>query len=149
MKSRENYKEIDFLSSGKEQPQNGSGTSKFSKSDFNISKDSLLKAKTKIRSFNIMGPSFTSHNNKILKIHSYTEESNSEGIMYKEGVLYPEYVTPEGKNKMLFPFYGFHNTPYIFTQINNSWVNRIKVWFCFKVHRSGNKMVYTICYVKL
>jgi hypothetical protein len=52
-----------------------------------------------------MGPSFTSHKNKILKIHSYTEESNSEGIMYKEGVLYPEYVTPEGKNKMLFPDY--------------------------------------------
>ena len=25
--------------------------------------------------------------------------------MYKEGVLYPEYVTPEGKNKMLFPDY--------------------------------------------
>ena len=52
-----------------------------------------------------MGPSFILHKNKILKIHSYTEESNSEGIMYKEGVLYPEYVTPEGKNKMLFPDY--------------------------------------------
>ena len=97
--------EIDFLTTGKEHPQNSSKTSKFSKSDFNISEDSLLKAKTKIRAFNIMGPSFTSHKNKILKIHSYTEESNSEGIMYKEGVLYPEYVTPEGKNKMLFPDY--------------------------------------------
>jgi methionyl-tRNA formyltransferase len=101
----EKYKEIDFLSTGKEQPQNSSRTFKFSKSDFNISEDTLLKAKTKIRAFNIMGPSFTSHKNKILKIHSYTEESNSEGIMYKEGVLYPEYVTPEGKNKMLFPDY--------------------------------------------
>ena len=101
----DSYKEIDFLTTGKEQPQNSSKTSKFSKSDFNISEDSLLKAKTKIRAFNIMGPSFTSHKNKILKIHSYTEESNSEGIMYKEGVLYPEYVTPEGKNKMLFPDY--------------------------------------------
>ena len=77
----------------------------YASSDFNISEDSLLKAKTKIRAFNIMGPSFTSHKNKILKIHSYTEESNSEGIMYEEGVLYPEYVTPEGKNKMLFPDY--------------------------------------------
>ncbi len=101
----DHYIEIDFLATGKEQPQNSSKTSKFSKSDFNISEDSLLKAKTKIRAFNIMGPSFTSHKNKILKIHSYTEESNSEGIMYKEGVLYPEYVTPEGKNKMLFPDY--------------------------------------------
>jgi len=101
----ENYKEIDFLSTGKEQPRNSSKTSKFSKSDFNISKDTLFKAKTKIRAFNIMGPSFTTHKNKILKIHSYTEENNSDGIMYKEGVLYPEYVTPEGKNKMLFPDY--------------------------------------------
>lgn len=101
----ENYKEIDFLKTGNEQPQNSSRTYKFSKSDFNISEDTLFKAKTKIRAFNIMGPSFTSHNNKILKIHSYIEESNSEGIMYEEGVLYPEYVTPEGKNKMLFPDY--------------------------------------------
>ena len=101
----ENYKEIDFLSTGVEQSQNSSRTSKFAKSDFNISEDSLFIAKTKIRAFNIMGPSFTSHKNKILKIHSYTEESNSEGIIYKEGVLYPEYVTPEGKNKMLFPDY--------------------------------------------
>ena len=101
----ENYKEIDFLSTGKEQPQNSSRTTKFLKFDFNISEDTLIKAKTKIRAFNIMGPSFTLHKNKILKIHSYTEESNSEGIMYKEGVLYPEYVTPEGKNKMLFPDY--------------------------------------------
>ena len=101
----ENYKEIDFLNTGKDQSQNSSRTSKFSKSDFNISEDTLSKAKTKIKAFNIMGPSFTSHKNKILKIHSYTEESDSEGIMYKEGVLYPEYVTPEGKNKMLFPDY--------------------------------------------
>ena len=98
----DNYKEIDFLTTGKEQPQNSSKTSKFSKSDFNISEESLLKAKTKIRAFNIMGPSFTSHKNKILKIHSYTEECNSEGIMYKEGVLYPEYVTPEEKIKCYF-----------------------------------------------
>ena len=101
----ENYKDIDFLSIGKEQPKNSTRTSKFSKRDFNISEETLFKAKTKIRAFNIMGPSFTSHKNKILKIHSYTEDSNSEGIMYKEGVLYPEYVTPEGKNKMLFPDY--------------------------------------------
>ena len=101
----ENYKKIDFFNTGTVQPKNNSRTSKFSKSDFNISEDSLIKAKTKIRAFNIMGPSFTLHKNKILKIHSYTEESNSEGIMYKEGVLYPEYVTPEGKNKMLFPDY--------------------------------------------
>ena len=101
----ENYKDIDFLSTGKEQVQNSSRTSKFSKNDFNISRDTLFKAKTKIRAFNMMGPSFTSHQNKILKIHSYTEENNSEGIMYEEGVLYPEYVTPEGKNKMLFPDY--------------------------------------------
>ena len=101
----ENYKEIDFLSTGKGQLENSSRTFKFSKNDFNISEDTLFKAKAKIRAFNIMGPSFTLHKNKILKIHSYTEESNSEGIMYKEGVLYPEYVTPEGKNKMLFPDY--------------------------------------------
>tara|TARA_B100000700_G_scaffold3550_1_gene4125 strand:+ start:575 stop:1390 length:816 start_codon:yes stop_codon:yes gene_type:complete len=101
----ENYKEIDFLTTGKEQPQNSSKTFKFSKSDFNISEDTLFKAKTKIRAFDIMGPSFTSHKNKLLKIHSYTEVNNSEGIIYKEGVLYPEYVTPEGKNKMLFPDY--------------------------------------------
>ena len=101
----EQYKEIDFLSTGKEQSQNSTKSSKFSKSDFDISEDTLIKAKRKIRAFNILGPSFTYHKNKILKIHSYTEENNSEGIMYKEGVLYPEYVTPEGKNKMLFPDY--------------------------------------------
>ncbi len=101
----DSYKEIDFLSSGEVQSQNSTTTSKFSKIDFNISDDTLIKAKAKIRAFNVMGPAFTSYQNNILKIHSYTEENNSEGIMYKEGVLYPEYVTPEGKNKMLFPDY--------------------------------------------
>ncbi len=101
----ESYKEIDYSYSGKAQATNSSSTYKFSKNEFNISEDTLINAKTKIRAFNVLGPSFTSYQNKILKIHTYTEEQNSEGIMYKEGILYPEYVTPEGKNKMLFPDY--------------------------------------------
>ena len=67
--------------------------------------DHLDTAKIKIRAFNVLGPAFTSYNNKILKIHSYTEDANSEGIMLKDGLLFPEYVTPEGKQKMLFPDY--------------------------------------------
>ncbi len=100
-----NYKNINFENNGTTQTKNSSETSKFNKNDFNIADDNLLVGKTKIRAFNVMGPAFTTYQNKFLKIHSYTEERNSEGIMYKEGVLYPEYVTPEGKNKMLFPDY--------------------------------------------
>ena len=72
---------------------------------YDLSLNNLDNAKIKIRAFNVLGPAFTYFNDKVLKIHSYTEEANSEGIIFNEGVLYPEYVTPEGKKQMLFPDY--------------------------------------------
>ena len=99
------YNSIDFNSDGIKQTGTGSLTSKFSKSDFSILNDNLIKSKIKIRAFNVLGPAYTIYRDKILKIHSYSNVEDSKGIMYEEGVLYPEYVTPEGKNKMLFPDY--------------------------------------------
>ena len=99
------YSSINFNSSGIEQTGAPTLTTKFNKENFNIMNDHLDTAKIKIRAFNVLGPAFTSYNNKILKIHSYTEDANSEGIMLKDGLLFPEYVTPEGKQKMLFPDY--------------------------------------------
>ena len=99
------YNSIDFNSDGQTQTGTGSVTRKFSKPDFNIANDNLNNSKIKIRAFNVLGPAYTTYKNKILKIHSYSNVEDSEGIMFEEGVLYPEYVTPEGKNKMLFPDY--------------------------------------------
>ena len=99
------YNLIDFNSDGTKQSGAGSLTSKFSKSDLCIVNDNLNKSKLKIRAFNVLGPAYTIYRDKILKIHSYSNVEDSEGIMFEEGVLYPEYVTPEGKNKMLFPDY--------------------------------------------
>ena len=99
------YNLIDFNSDGTKQTGTGSLTSKFSKSDLCIVNDNLNKSKLKIRAFNVLGPAYTIYRDKILKIHSYSNVEDSEGIMFEEGVLYPEYVTPEGKNKMLFPDY--------------------------------------------
>ena len=99
------YNLIDFNSDGTKQTGTGSLTSKFSKSDLCIVNDNLNKSKRKIRAFNVLGPAYTIYRDKILKIHSYSNVEDSEGIMFEEGVLYPEYVTPEGKNKMLFPDY--------------------------------------------
>ena len=99
------YLSIDFNSHGNEQEGEPTLTVKFSKSNLNIINDNLHTAKLKIRAFNVLGPAFTIYKDKILKIHSYTEEPNSEGIMFEEELLYPEYVTPEGKKKMLFPDY--------------------------------------------
>jgi methionyl-tRNA formyltransferase len=99
------YNSIDFNSDGQKQTGTGSLTRKFSKPDFNIANDNLHNSKIKIRAFNVLGPAYTTYKDKILKIHSYSNVEDSEGIMFEEGVLYPEYVTPEGKNKMLFPDY--------------------------------------------
>ena len=101
----ESYSSINFNSHGNEQTGNSSLTSKFNKSNLDIGNDNLQIAKIKIRAFNVLGPAFTFYKNKLLKIHSYTEEVNSEGIMLNEELLYPEYVTPEGKKRMLFPDY--------------------------------------------
>ena len=97
------YTLIDFNSHGKEQVGESTLTTKFTKNNLNIMNDNLQTAKIKIRAFNVLGPAFTSYKNNILKIHSYTEVENSEGIMFNNELLYPEYVTPEGKKRMLFP----------------------------------------------
>lgn len=99
------YPLIDFSANLKEQVGKSTSTTKFDKNSLNIMDDNLDNAKIKIRAFNVLGPAFTYFNDKVLKIHSYTEEANSEGIIFNEGVLYPEYVTPEGKRQMLFPDY--------------------------------------------
>ena len=82
-------------------------TTKYQKSDFNIETSNLEYAKKKIRAFNVLGPAYMTFNNKVLKIHNLIEKFSpmSEGIMYGNEVLYPEYVTPEGKKKMLFADY--------------------------------------------
>jgi len=99
------YPLIDFSAHLKEQDGNPTSTTKFDKNSLNIMEDNLDKAKIKIRAFNVLGPAFTYFKDKVLKIHSYTEEPNSEGIIFNGGVLYPEYVTPEGKKQMFFPDY--------------------------------------------
>ena len=99
------YPLIDFNEDLREQIGMSTSTAKFDKSSLNIMNDNLYTAKIKIRAFDVLGPAFTYFHDKVLKIHSYTEEANSEGIIFKEGVLYPEYVTPEGKKQMFFPDY--------------------------------------------
>ena len=79
---------------------NHSNTKKFIKNDYNILGQDILTAKKMIRAFNVIGPAFIKHNDRLFKIHEYTENENGFPIELSDGTLYPSIITPEGKNKM-------------------------------------------------
>lgn len=100
-----NFTKINFNNEGFNQGVSSLITKKFVKKDFNLNGLSLEDAKLKIRAFNTIGPAFIKFNNKIVKIHSYTNYETSEGIQLKDGTLYPDIVTPEGRKIMKFTDY--------------------------------------------
>ena len=102
---KSDFSSIDFHTTGLDQHGNTSSTVKFFKNDFNISDSSINEAKNKIKAFDILGPAFIVFNNKILKVHSYSDIENKSRIELSDGYLYPVNVTPEGKRKMSFDDY--------------------------------------------
>ena len=99
------FHDIDFQSKGTDQSQNTTLTKKFIKSDFNITNTTVKNAKIKIRAFDTLGPAFVEFNNRILKIHTYSDQENKSSIELTDGLLYPVKVTPEGKRTMIFEDY--------------------------------------------
>lgn len=102
---KEDILSIDFNSPGYKQPSSKSSTSKYYKDDFNITKSYLKEAKNKIKAFNLLGPAYVEFNNKIIKIHSYSDEESESRIKLLDGFIYPLQVTPEGKRVMSFKDY--------------------------------------------
>ena len=95
------FKSIDFKSPLQIQEGNVSVTSKFVKTDYMISKeDTIYEAKNKIKAFDILGPAYIQYDSKIIKIHKYTEDNSDFKYELKDGNLYLDEITPEGKNKM-------------------------------------------------
>ena len=95
------FKSIDFKSPLLIQEGNVSVTSKFVKTDYMISKeDTIYEAKNKIKAFDILGPAYIQYDSKIIKIHKYTEDNSDFKYELKDGNLYLDEITPEGKNKM-------------------------------------------------
>ena len=83
------------------QEGNVSVTTKFVKTDYMISKeDTIYEAKNKIKAFDILGPAYIQYDSKIIKIHKYTEDNSDFKYELKDGNLYLDEITPEGKNKM-------------------------------------------------
>ena len=102
---KSDYLSINFHYEGSNQEGLSSLTKKFKKQDFNITHNSIEIAKNKIKAFDILGPAFMIFNNKILKIHTYSELENDSRIKLGDGFLYPTQVTPEGKRTMSFDDY--------------------------------------------
>ena len=74
---------------------------KFTKNDYLITKeDSLINAKNKIKAFDVLGPAFIKFESKIIKIHKYTESNSNFKYELKDGFLYLDEITPEGKKRM-------------------------------------------------
>mgnify|MGYP005749984721 CR=1 FL=1 len=71
----------------------------------NINNLSISDAKVKIKAFDYLGPAYITYNDKNLKILSYSDDVQASSIELVDGLLYPVYVVPEGKNKMLFEDY--------------------------------------------
>ena len=95
------FKSIDFKSPLQIQEGNASVTRKFIKTDYMISKeDTVNEAKNKIKAFDILGPAYIQYDSKIIKIHKYTEDNSDFKYELKDGNLYLDEITPEGKNKM-------------------------------------------------
>ena len=102
---KSDFSSIDFHTTGLDQDGKTSSTVKFIKNDFNISGSSISEAKNKIRAFDTLGPAFVVFNDKILKVHSYSDVENKSRIELGDGYLFPVDVTPEGKRKMSFDDY--------------------------------------------
>ena len=96
---------IDYYKNGHIQENIVSNTRKFFKEDFNIQDLPIQSAKSKIRAFDYLGPAFIKYNNINLKILNYSEIERGSSIELSDGLLYPLYVIPEGKSKMLFEDY--------------------------------------------
>ena len=95
------FKSIDFKSPLLIQEGNVSVTNKFLKTDYMISKeDTIYEAKNKIKAFDILGPAYIQYDSKIIKIHKYTENKSDFKIQLKDGFLYLDDITPEGKKRM-------------------------------------------------
>ncbi len=77
-----------------------SHTDKFIKNDFSITNKTVSEAKRMIRAFDVIGPAFCIVNDKLFKIHAYTETPNKLPIQLIDGILYPSLITPAGKKKM-------------------------------------------------
>ena len=75
-------------------------TKKFEKKDLCINDDTIEVALTKIRAFDIIGPAYYVHNNKVFKIHKYALETHGLDFKLLDGYIYPIEITPEGKNRM-------------------------------------------------
>ena len=101
----EENKDIDFYKQGYVQDKLSSNTQKYFKDDFDINNLSIEDAKTKIRAFDYLGPAFLKYNKINLKILNYSEKEVGSSIELRNGVLYPLFVIPEGKPKMLFEDY--------------------------------------------
>lgn len=102
---KENISLIDFNTKLKKQSSSVSFTSKFSKSDFDITGLTLYEAKRNIRAFDVIGPAFIKYFDKFIKIHNYFLDENTPGIELIDGIIYPNEVTPEGKKRMQFQDY--------------------------------------------
>ena len=99
------YKDIDFYKKGYVQDNLSSNTQKYFKDDFDINNLAIEDAKTKIRAFDYLGPAYLKYNEINLKILNYSEKEVGSSIELRNGMLYPLYVIPEGKRKMLFEDY--------------------------------------------
>ena len=75
-------------------------TKKFEKKDLCINDDTSEVALKKIRAFDIIGPAYYVHNNKVFKIHKYALETQGLDFKLLDGYIYPIEITPEGKNRM-------------------------------------------------
>ena len=96
-----NFESIDFNSSLKEQVGDVTRSYKFTKNDYLITKeDTLINAKNKIKAFDVLGPAFIKYDSKIIKIHKYTEDNSNFTYELKDGLLYLDEITPEGKKRM-------------------------------------------------
>ena len=75
-------------------------TKKFEKNDLCINDDTNEVALKKIRAFDIIGPAYYVHNNKVFKIHKYALKSHGLDFKILDDYIYPIEITPEGKNRM-------------------------------------------------
>jgi len=116
------YNLINFNSNLKNQNAQGSLTFKFSKSDFNITGQTLADAKRKIRAFDAIGPAYIIYKNKFLKIHNYFLDEITPGIELIDGIIYPNEVTPEGKKRMNFHDYT-RGLKWLFQQVFKQQIN--------------------------
>ena len=60
----------------------------------------LVDKNNKIKAFDVLGPAFIKYDSKIIKIHKYTEDNSNFAYELKDGLLYLDEITPEGKKRM-------------------------------------------------